>query len=112
MSVASVVSAGTRNAYRPAPRVDRERIESILRRANRRLGRGLGRIEWIGSLESYIRHTAEAMVDGWTVDDDYPVAAPDGSWRWSTTDSGSLARLVSIEDRLWASERAAHSTAR
>ena len=87
-------------------------VEWILRGANRRLGRGLDRIEWLGSFESYIRYTADRMVEGWTVDDEYPVAAPDGYWHSAGSSSSALESLTRIDDLMWESERAAHRTAR
>src|SRR5262245_23494006 len=108
MSLTTDVSKGLKNARAAAPVVDQANIESILRRANRSLGRRLGRIEWIGSLEAYIRQTADAMVDGWTLDTDYPVALPERYW--GVGGPSGLTTLTRLEDNLWATERAAHAT--
>jgi hypothetical protein len=113
MTLSEVVNRGYENAQASAPAVDRRDIESTLRRANRSLGRKLGRIEWIGSLEAYIRQTAGAMVDGWTLDTDYPVAPPERWWDVrSDLEPKGLAALVAVENRLWGVERGAHATAR
>ena len=51
-------------------------IERRLRQANRSAGHGRsGRIEWVGSLEAYIRRSADLLLDGWTLDDDGPFGA-------------------------------------
>src|SRR5262245_25772681 len=101
MTLTRVVADGVRNARASAPAVDRASIESTLRRANRRLGRKLGRIEWIGSLEGYIREAAESMIDGWTLDTDYPVAAPERFWRGRADgEPNGLAVLTRVEDDL------------
>ncbi len=113
MAVHELVELGVRNAFARRPVVDADGIERVLRRANRRLGRSLGRIEWVGSLEAYIRRSAELMLDGWTVDDEGPLSPPERFW--SRVDGRTVRRLdllVAFERHFWASERAAHSTAR
>ena len=113
MAVHEFVDAGVRNAFARPPVVDADGIERILRRANRRLGRNLGRIEWVGSPAAYIRRSAELMLDGWTVDDESPLTPPERFW--SRVDARTVRRLdllVTFERHFWASERAAHSTAR
>ena len=120
MAVEAIVNAGVRNAFARQPKVDRPAIENRLRRANRSLGRGLGRIEWAGSFPAFIRRSADLMVDGWTIDCGDPLESGNRVW-----DSGSkrwgperrqrvqrLERLREIERQLWRAELSAHSTAR
>jgi len=113
MAVHERVDAGVRNAFLRRPVVDADEIERVLRRANRRFGRGLGRIEWVGSLEAYIRRSAELMLDGWTVAEEGPLSPPERFW-WGV--DGRVVRrldlLNAIERQFWVGERAAHSTAR
>ncbi len=112
MSVAKIVNEGVRNAFARRPALDEDTVEQALRRANRRLGRRLGRIEWAGSLDAYIRRSADLMVDGWTVDSAGPLTPP-ARMGWTTYHSQTrLQRLTSIERRLWRDERSAHGTAR
>jgi hypothetical protein len=111
MVLEDVVAAGVRNAFARNPVVDRESIEHGVRRANRSVARGVGRIEWIGSLEAYIRRSAELLVEGWTADDADPLTPPQpvsGSGRGIPR----LDRLLAIERELWRAERAAHNTSR
>ena len=88
-------------------------VERTLRRANRSLGRSLGRIEWVGSLEAYIRRSADLLLEGWTLDHDGPLSPPKHLYGGKTGRSNRrLSALAAIERRLWEDERAAHSTAR
>ena len=88
-------------------------VERTLRRANRSLGRSLGRIEWAGSLEAYIRRSADLLLEGWTLDDDCPLSPPKHVYGGEAGRSNRrLSALAAIERRLWEDERAAHSTAR
>lgn len=111
MSVATIVEAGVRNAYARRPQVDEDAVVLSLRRANRRLGRNLGRIEWAESLDAYIRRSAALLREGWTVDSDGPLAPPTYVGRLDGPQT-RLDRLVAIERRLWDDERSAHGTAR
>jgi hypothetical protein len=110
MTLAMIVNQGVRNARSSHPAVDREEIEGALRRANRRLGRKLGRIEWFGSYEAYIGRADRAIAKGWTLDNEYPFAEPgefDGCWREREVDS--LARLHWAETEIWNWELAAYA---
>ena len=113
MALRDQISAGARNAFAARPVVDRVSVERTLRRANRSLGRSLGRIEWAGSLEAYIRRSADLLLEGWTLDDDCPLSPPKHLYGGKTGRSNRrLSALAAIERRLWEDERAAHSTAR
>ena len=95
------ISAGVKNAFAARPVVDRVSVERTLRRANRSLGRSLGRIEWVGSLEAYIRRSADLLLEGWTLDHDCPLSPPKhltearpvaaiaGCQRWLRSSGGS-----------------------
>ena len=113
MSVTADVAAGVRNAFARRPSVDQDAVERTLRQANRALGRTLGRIEWAGSLEAYIRRSADLMVEGWTLDDDGPLSPPKHV-RARAGAAVTLPAVTADRDRagLWENERAAHSTAR
>jgi hypothetical protein len=111
MAVEELVDDGVRNAFARRPVVDRALIERTWRRANRSLARGLGRIEWAGSLEAYIRGSAELLLDGWTLDFDGPLS-PAGGADGSDVGGPRLELLRRIEDGLWSSERAAHTSSR
>ena len=113
MSIAQDVATGVRNAFVREPSVDPDAVAGRLRKANRSLGRSLGRIEWVGSLERYIRRTADLVLEGWTLDDVGPLTPPKRTWAGrGGRDHPRLGTLVSIEQELWEAERAAHSTAR
>ena len=113
MALRDQISAGARNAFAARPVVDRVSVERTLRRANRSLGRSLGRIEWAGSLEAYIRRSADLLLEGWTLDHDCPLSPPKHLSGGETGRSNRrLSALAAIERRLWEDERAAHSTAR
>src|SRR6478735_7680861 len=111
MALEEVVAAGVRNAFARNPVVDREGIERSLRRANRSIARRIGPIEWIGSLEAYIRQSAELLLDGWTVDSADPLTPPQPE-PGSGCDTPRFGRLLAIERELWRAERAAHNTSR
>jgi hypothetical protein len=64
MALEDQVAAGIENAFARQPIVDRVRIVQTLRRANRSLGRSLGRVEWSGSVEAYLRRSAELSKGG------------------------------------------------
>ena len=64
MGLRDQINTGTGNAFAARPVVDRVGVERTLRRANRSLGRSLGRIEWVGSLEVYIRRSADLLLEG------------------------------------------------
>jgi hypothetical protein len=112
MALEDVVASGVRNAFARNPVVDRESIERSLRRANRSVARRVGRIEWIGSLEAYIRRSAELLVEGWTSDDADPLTPPQSASGPDGRDMPRLDRLFTIERELWSAERAAHNTSR
>jgi hypothetical protein len=112
MALGEVVKAGVRNAFARTPTVDREAIERELRRANHSIGRRLGRVEWIGSLDAYIRYTADLLVAGWTADYDDPLSPQQAPFWSGGREIRRLFSLVQIERRLWEHERAAHSTSR
>jgi hypothetical protein len=112
MAALDHIDAGVKNAFARTPVVDRDGVERALRRANRRLGRSLGTIEWLGSLEAYIRRSADLMLEGWTLDDDGPLSPPQRLYGRHSTRHERLERLAAIEHGLWAAERAAHTTAR
>ena len=113
MALRDQLNTGTRNAFAARPVVDRVGVERTLRRANRSLGRSLGRIEWVGSLEAYIRRSADLLLEGWTLDHDGPLSPPKHLYGGKTGRSNRrLSALAAIERRLWEDERAAHSTAR
>src|SRR5262249_37393806 len=113
MSGAEVVEQGTRNALRRRPVSDRAAIEARLRRANRPLGRRLGRTGGVGSFDAYIRGRAGLVGGGWTLDSDYLVAPPDWSATgWAGADKAALRRLIMGERRLWEADRGSHATAR
>ena len=113
MALRDQLNTGTRNAFAARPVVDRVSVERTLRRANRSLGRSLGRIEWVGSLEAYIRRSADLLLEGWTLDHDGPLSPPKHLYGGKTGRSNRrLSALAAIERRLWEDERAAHSTAR
>src|SRR5580765_5296161 len=106
MLVHELVGLGVRNAFARRPVVDPDWIERVLRRANRRLGRNLGRIAWVGSPAAYIRRSAELMLDGWTVDDESPLSPPERFW--SRVDGRAVRRLdllATIDRHFWVSER-------
>jgi len=105
MDVRELVEAGTRNAFRREPAVDREKVERLLRRANRKVGRPLGQVEWVESLEGYLRRVAGLMLDGWTVDDDHPLTPRE---RIVSAASGRLERLLGLEGEIWNDEFSAH----
>jgi hypothetical protein len=111
MALEEVVAAGVRNAFARNPVVDRASIERSLRRANRSIARRIGPIEWIGSLEAYIRQSAELLLDGWTVDSADPLTPPQPE-PGSGCDTPRFGRLLAIERELWRAERAAHNTSR
>ena len=112
MTADELVDVGVRNAVARVPAVDAVVVERTLRRANRALGRNLGRVEWSGSLQAYIRRSADLMLEGWTIDYVGPLSPPlDAPATW-TRDHGRLSALAAIEHTLWSNERAAHSTAR
>ena len=113
MALEEVVAAGVQNALARKPVVDRASIEQKLRQANRSVARRIGRIEWVGSLEAYIRRSAELLVDGWTADSDDPLTPPQSVGG----DGDGLAvlrldRLLAADRWLWSAERAAHNTSR
>ena len=113
MALRDQLNTGTRNAFAARPVVDQASVERTLRRANRSLGRSLGRIEWVGSLEAYIRRSADLLLEGWTLDHDGPLSPPKHLYGGKTGRSNRrLSALAAIERRLWEDERAAHSTAR
>jgi hypothetical protein len=112
MALEDVVAAGVRNAFARNPVVDPQSIERSLRRANRSVARRVGWIEWIGSLEAYIRRSAELLVDGWTADDADPLTPPQAAYGTEGRDMSRLDRLFTIERELWSAERAAHNTSR
>ena len=113
MALRDQIEAGVRNAFSAHPVVDRVSVERALRRANRSLGRSLGRIEWAGSLEAYIRRSADLLLEGWTLDHDGPLSPPKHLYGGKSGRSiRRLSELAAIERRLWDDERAAHSTAR
>ena len=67
----------------------------------------------MGSLEAYIRRSADLLLEGWTLDDDGPLSPPKHLYGGKTGRSNRrLSALAAIERRLWEDERAAHSTAR
>ena len=112
MALEEVVAAGVQNALARKPIVDRASIEQKLRKANRSVARRTGRIEWIGSLEAYIRRSAELLVDGWTADSASPLTPPQTAYCSEGRDMPRLDRLLAIERELWTVERAAHTTSR
>jgi hypothetical protein len=115
MTLATIVKRGVRNARSSRPAVDREEIERVLRCANRRLGRKLGRIEWFSSYGAYIGRTTKAIANRWTLDTEYPFAGPaefHGCWREREVgEVGSLEHLYSAEEEIWAWELAAYAAA-
>jgi Domain of unknown function (DUF6745) len=113
MTLEERIAVGVKNAFARQAIVDHVRIVRTLRRANRSLGRSLGRVEWAGSLEAYIRRSAELLLEGWTVDDDGPLSPPKQVWVGSVGRShGRLVQLAAVERELWEAERAAHTSAR
>jgi hypothetical protein len=113
MALHDQIGAGVTNAFTARPVVDRVGIARTLRRANRGLGRSLGRIEWASSLEAYIRRSADLLLEGWTLDHDSPLSPPKHLHGGESGRSvRRLSALAGIERRLWEDERAAHSTAR
>jgi hypothetical protein len=113
MTLEDQITVGVKNAFARQPSVDRVRIVQTLRRANRSLGRSLGRVEWAGSLEAYIRRSAELLLEGWTVDDDGPLSPQKQVWVGSVGQRHRrLNQLDVIERGLWEAERAAHTSAR
>jgi hypothetical protein len=110
MALEDVVAAGVKNAFARTPVIDRAHIERTLRGANRSVARKLGRFEWIGSLEAYIRHAADLLVDGWSSDD--PLGPPEPTWGGDGVDVRRLDWLSRVERELWRAEREAHNTSR
>jgi hypothetical protein len=111
MTLEQQVAVGVKNAFARQPIVDRVRIVRTLRRANRPLGRSLGRVEWAGSLEAYICRSADLLLEGWTPDDDGPLTPPKQVWARSVGRSHRrLDALEAIERRMWETERAAHTS--
>ena len=99
---------------RAAPRSTGRASSASCGVANRSRGMRVGRMEWVGSFEAYIRRSADLLVEGWTVDDDDPLTPPAQALYAAGSGRGieRLDRLVAIERELWWTERAAHNTSR